>query len=48
MGLERRDGAVWTAKDGDQWRALVNTQIYLRISYNFGGILEQLNDWQVL
>jgi hypothetical protein len=35
-------------QDRDQWRALVNTAMNLKFSYNFCYILEQLRNWRLL
>jgi hypothetical protein len=44
------DGVDWIelAQDRDQWRALVNTMMNLRLPYNCWEFPEWLHNWQLL
>jgi hypothetical protein len=47
IGWDGRD-SIELAQDRDQWRALVNTALNLRVPYNAGEVPEWLHNWQLL
>jgi hypothetical protein len=39
---------IYLAQDRDQWRALLNMAMNLRVPKSIWGILEQLSNWRLL